>query len=235
MAGAPPPAVAKILSPVCSRLRFGAMLYQGAIGLRLGTALALGFSLVHLFLGGWLGMVLAILALVGIPLIFALRGWLTPCSLAEAARAVDARYGLQDRALTALATGKGEPTPVQTIQLRDAVQRMQVVKPAEAAPWPRLPYLATSLLTGLAAVGLLLLSIAGNRASVEFAAPTSSPAAVPAIANLAPGQTESSQQLRPYQADQLYRHDPALLDRRIVGDYFLPADITLLPGPTPKD
>ena len=70
--------------------------------------------------------------------------WRGAAATAEAASAVDARYGLKDRVVTALDFGRrAEPTPLHELQLADAEEHLRQVDPrrvvpfriAEALPW----------------------------------------------------------------------------------------------------
>ncbi len=116
---------------------------------------------------------LALAFLVGGPALGAIIGALRGRSFKGAASAVDAHYGLKDRASTALEfLDKPEPTALHTLQLADAEAHLGRVRAREVAPFrlPRTLAYAASLLA--LALGLLLWPVApGKRANAGPAAP----------------------------------------------------------------
>jgi hypothetical protein len=93
-------------------------------GLRLiGTSLPLAVGLLPIITGIVCFMSVAV-------------GWAWPVAEASAARAIDSRYGLKDRTLTALLfSRRDKSTPIEALQLSDAVQSLESTEPRQVSPW----------------------------------------------------------------------------------------------------
>jgi len=115
----------------------------------------------------------AVAGLIGAPALAVVVGALRGRSFRGAAAAIDAHYGLKDRAITALDfSAKGEPSVFHDLQLRDAYEHLRRVKPHEVAPFrlPRTMAYAASLFA--LAVGLLAWPVSpGKSAKAGPAAP----------------------------------------------------------------
>jgi len=88
------------------------------------------------------------------PVLGGLVGLLRACDFHDAAAAVDAHYGLKDRATTALAfVEKADPLAVHQLQLADAERHLSHVDAKAVTPWatPRtIPWAAALTVTALA-------------------------------------------------------------------------------------
>jgi hypothetical protein len=97
------------------------------------------------------------------PVLGALIGLIRGRSSALAAAAVDERYGLKDRALTAVDfIRRGQPTPIHELQVADALEHVAGLDPRQVAPFRfpvALPYALGALVL---AFGLLLWPRAGT-------------------------------------------------------------------------
>ncbi|QDT16224.1 coiled-coil domain-containing protein [Alienimonas californiensis] len=111
----------------------------------------------------------ALAALAAGPVIGALAGLLWASGLNRAAAAVDAHYGLKDRATTALAWSKTD-SPWASLQRSDAAERLRTVEPAAVVPFRPGRRLAVGSLAVAAVVGLALFP-APRQASAEVAGP----------------------------------------------------------------
>lgn len=143
------------LAPVRRRQRTALALRGMATGLAAGSLVGLLLGALRLAPAGlslspaWL----VAAACVG-PAVGGLLALVRPGSWGRAAEAVDASYGLKDRALTALDfAAKGEPTALQGLQMDDAEAHLARVDPRLVAPLrvPKiLPYAAALLAAAVA-------------------------------------------------------------------------------------
>jgi hypothetical protein len=111
-----------------------------AHGLLCSAALGVGLGVYRLVSGQSFGAALPIAALLAGPLVGMLIGLVRNRTWQSAAAAVDARYRLKDRAVTALDfVGQAERPPLRDLQIDDAVVRLRQVKAAHVAPlrWSR--------------------------------------------------------------------------------------------------
>lgn len=122
------------LEPLCRRERTVQMIRRLTPSVLLGAMLAIVMAAPAVWLGDTvlrLGAWTALLAGVGCGVVAAMlikKDWLA------AARAVDARFKLADRTLTALSCAAVSPErPAQQLQVRDALAHLQRVNPREAA------------------------------------------------------------------------------------------------------
>lgn len=112
-------------------------------GLVLGGWVALVVGILTLFGGGAVAGGVGIALLILSPLLAIAVVYLRPASWQQAARAVDRRFRLQDRAGTALHLAE-HPSgdPLDEVQVEDAVQRLRQVKTGDAVdlniPWQRM-------------------------------------------------------------------------------------------------
>jgi len=192
----------------------------GSVGLAIGAAVALGCAAFFAFVGGWLAPLAGLIALLAFPVAGVVRGYLQPVSLQQAARAVDDRYELQDRALTALEAGGDSLSPAQQIQLSEALSRLRSIKPSKVVTMGTPKYLFTSL--AMIAVAMLLMFFPWSVITPPptFAAPTAKVIAPPKSPEVSASSVEPSLELRPYQHDERYRVDASLLDDPTVRRYF---------------
>ncbi len=122
------------LEPLCRRERLVRMLGRASTGVLVGGVLATALGLLAMLLPSSLLRIAAIACLfvgAGIGLATAMlirKDWVT------AARAVDARFALSDRTLTALTCAVAAPArSVDQLQIRDALAHLQQVNPLAAA------------------------------------------------------------------------------------------------------
>ncbi len=141
------------LQPVRRRLRARRALAAVERMAPAAVAIVLGLGAVQLAAAEPASWVVAVAGLA--PLLGAAAwGWTRPVSWIAVARAVDARYDLEDRTLSALAGGQqferdGFLAPIAEIQLADALERLAVVRSQEVVPL-RLAVGRWLLLAGLA-------------------------------------------------------------------------------------
>jgi hypothetical protein len=113
------------------------------------------------------------------PVLGAIVGLVRGRSTRLAASAVDRRYGLKDRAVSAVEfIRRGQPSPVHALQVADAEEHLKAIDPRRVAPYrvpAILPYAAAALVLAL---GLLL----WPKASLVEAKPAEPLAAVVAAA-----------------------------------------------------
>jgi hypothetical protein len=145
--------------------------------LLIGSVAGLGIELLCWLLAPqWINGLGIMLAAAGLVL-GACAGRLLRRPWQEAAAAIDDRYGLKDRAVTALDfCSKPPATPVHTLAYHDALDHLSQVKAQEVVPWraPRvLPY---SLATFAAVVAVMI--VAGLNQPAVAVAPEISPVVV---------------------------------------------------------
>ncbi len=160
------------LRPV-RRRQLGMLLVRAAAwGLLVGSVGGVYLGVMRL-VGRPVPPALTLAFLVGGPVLGAIIGALRGRSFGAAASAVDAYYGLKDRASTALEfLDKAEPTALHTLQVADAEAHLGRVQAREVAPFrlPRTLAYAGSLL--VLALTLLLWPVApAHRANAGPAAP----------------------------------------------------------------
>lgn len=123
------------LAPVARRQRRRDLLRAVARGLFLGSAIAVALAALRCWLPApvVVGLVAASVAAGGLlGIVAATRA---PRNLRAAAVAVDAHHGLQDRTVTALAfVEKSEPSPLERMQVADALERIASVDAKRVVP-----------------------------------------------------------------------------------------------------
>jgi len=110
-------------------------------GLFSGSLIALPLLIVHLLggLSGWNPLMVFVLPTATGVLLGAIIGRLLPLDSYESARRIDQHYQLKDRLLTALKfLPQAKSTPVQRLQLNDAIKHAEQVDPQAVQPY-RLP------------------------------------------------------------------------------------------------
>ena len=146
--------IIETLEPVCRRQRALLVLRWSASGLLMS-------SVAGIALGGWrwggTGQVSPSwstwLLAIG-PILGAIIGLARGRGYGRAASAIDTRYGLKDRVVTALDFGRrAEPTPLHELQLADAEEHLRQVDPRRVVPFrtPKaLPWAVGACLVALA-------------------------------------------------------------------------------------
>jgi hypothetical protein len=163
-----------VLASVGRRQRAAFALRLTMYGLLAGSLLGLFFGLFAWRYGSPLplGLTVAVVAVAGpvFALAFALAGLLWRRGIHDAAVAVDRHYQLKDRSATALEfLSKSIRTPLQSLQIADAVKHLQGVDPRQVAPLQRprsLPY-ALGLWLAAAAIAVLMWVFPFGAPSVE--------------------------------------------------------------------
>ena len=142
------------LRPVRNRQRAMRMVRGLALGLLLGSLLAIAFGVGHAATGRTNYRGFAVAGLMGGPLLGLAIGALRPSRLREAASAVDSARGLKDRLTTALEfLAKGEASPLHRLQVADAEEHLAGVNARDVVPF-RVPR------AGPFAVGAMLVALA---------------------------------------------------------------------------
>ncbi len=163
-----------VLAPVSRRQQVGFALRLMAYGLLAGSLLGLVFGVISWIHGGPLSLVRTVSIVVAagpaIALVTGAIGFLWRRSLHDAAVAVDRHYRLKDRSATALDfAARPTPSPLQTLQIADALHHLQLVDPRQVAPLkqPRsLPY-ALGLWVCAASLAVALIFSPFGRPNVE--------------------------------------------------------------------
>jgi hypothetical protein len=151
----------QMLRPLRARWQRLRAYRAASTGFLVGSGLALLLALARS-----LGADIAVGFLCALPfavaLFSALGRWVRPPAWPAVARAIDARYRLQDRVITAwdLAQRK-RPTRLEELQVQDATEHLRQVDPAVVFPWQ-----APARLWTAAAVWLIALTIGGLPAAL---------------------------------------------------------------------
>lgn len=142
------------LRPVAARLKRRAALDLAARALTAGAAVAFVLAMARVSTAAAWPTIAALTVLVAAPLAGFVFGMLSPTDWSAAARAIDDRCRLDDRSITALAASHtAAPRAMARLVLRDALERLEHVKPGEVVK-PRAPAGLASAL-GLTALALL--------------------------------------------------------------------------------
>ncbi|HTU17046.1 MAG TPA: hypothetical protein VMG10_03220 [Gemmataceae bacterium] len=173
--------VSGVLASVRRRQRAAFALRLTMYGLLAGSLLGLLFGFFAWRYGSPLSLRLTVVLVAAagpvLALAFALAGLLWRRAIHDAAAAVDRHYQLKDRSATALEfLSKSARTPLQSLQIADAVQHLQHVDPRQVAPLRRprsLPY-AVGVWVAAAAIAVLLWMFPFGAPTVE-AGPTPAP------------------------------------------------------------
>ena len=143
------------LSPVRSRQRWARAGRWAAWGLPPAAAVAAGLAGANLAGAATVPLWAVLAVLAAGPALGALAGLLKPSGLNRAAEAVDAHYGLKDRATTALSLPAGD-SPWTALQRSDAAAHLARVRPREVVPFRPTRRLALGSLLAAAVLGLAL-------------------------------------------------------------------------------
>jgi hypothetical protein len=144
------------LEPLCRREHLVQMLGRCAIGVLVGASLATLLGAVAILSGSSVMRIGAVVCLLAGASVGVAAAVLIRKDWAAAARAVDARFALADRTLTALACAEATPArPVDQLQLRDALAHLQRVNPRDAAR-QRLDWKQQSAATALLVISLVV-------------------------------------------------------------------------------
>lgn len=160
------------LRPVRRRQREHLILRTTALGLLVGSLSAVALGIWRWYSGQPVSQTTVLAVLVAGPIVGMLLGALWRRSWNEAAAAVDARYSLKDRTITALDfMAKGETTVFHRLEVADAEEHLATIQPADVAPF-RVPRVIPFALGALAvALLLFLVPLRGNKAAAEPLAP----------------------------------------------------------------
>ena len=160
--------IARSLAPVRTRQRLARAGRWAAWGLLPGAAC--GLALAGLNAGGVLAVAawVAVAAFLAGPALGAVCGLLWPAGADHAAAAVDAHYGLKDRAATALSLR--DQSPWAGLQRADAAEHLAGVEPRAVVPFRPGRRLAFGTLAAAAVLGLALYP-APRRAVAETTGP----------------------------------------------------------------
>ncbi len=166
--------IRKQLRPARSRLTMRRAAAALAGGLMLAGWVALVAGILTLFGGGTVAGGVGIALLILVPLLAIAVVYLRPASWQQAARAVDRRFRLQDRAATALYLAE-HPSgdSLDDLQVEDALGRLRQLNTGDAVsmdiPWQRLlGGIALCLFAaGLIAWGLIAPPTAATAATME--------------------------------------------------------------------
>ena len=135
MTGAPERELHARLAPVERRQRRQKLLRAVARGMLLGSAIAVALAALRWWLPTPVVAGLVVASVVAGGLLGAIVAVRTPRDLRAAAVAVDAHYGLQDRAVTALAfVGKAAPSPLEQMQVADTLVRVAQIDAQQVVP-----------------------------------------------------------------------------------------------------
>jgi hypothetical protein len=220
----------KQLAPVKRRLSLRRAIAALAGGLVIGGWAALMAALIALFGGSTFAAIFAIVAAIGVPLVFAIVPMFRGTSWREAARAVDRRFQLHNRTSTALYLAE-HPTgdSLESLQLEDAAAHLRDKKLRDAVtlrvPWQRL---ASGLLLTLVALGLVAWSWVMPMTGLIRVAPTARSGVWQSVADRKPvplPQVDDrvaarSFQLLPTPDAQASPAPPAQLGVDVAGRYF---------------
>jgi hypothetical protein len=166
--------VYEVLASVRRRQRAAFALRLTMYGLLAGSLLGLIFGFFAWRYGSslplWLTVTGAAAAGPAFAVVFALAGLLWRRGIHDAAVAVDQHYRLKDRSATALEfLSKAARTPLQSLQITDAVEHLRLVDPRQVAPLKRprsLPY-ALGLWVAAAAIAVVMWLFPFGAPSVE--------------------------------------------------------------------
>jgi hypothetical protein len=202
-----------MLEPVRRRQRAASVLRWSVYGLLAGSAASLAAAAATWFATGEAASpALLLIPFAAGPVAGAAIGALRRRSWSEAATAVDARYGLKDRALTAIefAPRAGE-SPLHGLQVADAEEHVRGVDPREAAPirMPRaFPWAA-------AAAVLAVALAAWPRAPRVEARPAAPDEAILVVADEAAADLEELEDVAKKESDEKLRELVLKLNEKI--------------------
>ncbi|NNJ25413.1 hypothetical protein LzC2_14830 [Planctomycetes bacterium LzC2] len=157
------------LSPVRSRQRLARAGRWAAWGLLPSAAVAAALGAANLLGVATIAPWIAIAVLAAGPILGALAGLLKTNGLNHAAEAVDAHYGLKDRATTALSLPAGD-SPWTALQRADAEAHLASVEPKQVVPFRPTRRLALGSALAAAVLGLALFP-APRQAAAEISGP----------------------------------------------------------------
>ena len=177
-----------VLASVGRRQRAAFALCLMAYGLLAGSLLGLAFGFIRwrwgVPLSLWQSVTLMVASGPVVALLTVLLGSLRRGGLHDAAAAVDRHYQFKDRSTTALEfLSKATPTPLQSLQIADAVQHLQRVEPRQVAPLrrPRSLLYALGSWAMAAGVAVVMWLVPFGEPTVE-AGPTPTPPQILAVA-----------------------------------------------------
>jgi len=135
-------------------MRLQAAVNAAATALRWSAVAAVGLGVLRLLTGGWMWAVAAVVLIAAATVVAAALRWFTADNWAGAARLVDDRFELHDRAITALEGEKHTGDAVWRLQQNDAEKHLSAHPLTSAAPLsaPRGIAVTFTLLTVAAAL-----------------------------------------------------------------------------------
>lgn len=159
-------AIHECLRPVVKRQRRARAIHGASWGLLYGAAAALALLTLRMATGWPPGYGLAALCLLLGPALGALRALARPTNWRAAARAIDQRYRLKDRAVTALRNvDRCQWEPFQLLQVEEALQHLERVDARETVSLRPPRVLPAAALASLVALALLAWPLAQRDAS----------------------------------------------------------------------
>lgn len=160
------------LRPVRRRQREHLIVRAAALGLLAGSLSGIALGIWRWSAGRPVSQPAVLAILLGGPIVGLLLGALWRRSWNEAAAAVDRRYSLKDRTVTALDfMAKGQTTLLHQLEVTDAEEHLSTIQPSDVAPF-RLPRVLPFALGALAvALLLLLVPLRANKVSAGPMAP----------------------------------------------------------------
>jgi tetratricopeptide (TPR) repeat protein len=185
-----------VLSPVRWRQRLQSALTAAAVGLLCSAAVGLGFGLWKFALGQPISWWLAATIVVAGPLAGALVGFVRRRPWHDAAAAIDARYSLKDRTVTALEfLSKPADDGFHELQVSEALGRLSSVDARQVVPLALPRWSRWAAFGAVIAVGLLAWPLSPRELGAELSRP-------PGIDEAAAAIAQELEQLKPMSEEE---------------------------------
>ena len=160
------------LKPVRSRQRQLNAVRWAVIGLLAATEIGAVTVLFRFVRGGNVPAWAALLLMLGVPLVLAMSGLAGRKSWLGAASAVDTRYGLQDRTVSALEfTQQRQANKFELVQIEDAIAHLESVDASEVVPMQMPDSFPYAVFASAIVLALLLLPMTPRDATASFEQP----------------------------------------------------------------